>query len=87
MAMVGQIFCVPRKFSIIDLEQVWRTTLMLYSLGISAISLKFGGMMYIAMKHIVIDNGHARPNFLRTTEIFHDRLMIEQVWGTTLPLF
>ena len=41
---------------------------------ISAISLKFGGMIYSTMEYMATLNGYARPIFACSTEIFHDRL-------------
>ena len=39
------------------------------ALTLSAISLKFGGMMHSAMDQIAIENGHARHFFACSTEL------------------
>ena len=65
------------KFSMIGLDQGsegrhYRSN----SLRISVTGLKFGGMMHNNMKQIVIWNGHARPIFVHSTELwnFQNRL-------------
>ena len=41
------------------------------SLMISAISLKFGGMMHSTMEQIAVWNGYARPIFASSTELWN----------------
>ena len=45
------------------------TTLTL--LGILAMDLKFGLMMHITVKHIVIENGHVGPIFACSVEFWN----------------
>ena len=46
------------------------------SLSISAIGLKFGGMMHSNMKQIVIWNGHAWPIFVHSSELWNFQNML-----------
>ena len=51
------------------------------SLRISAISLKFGGMMHSTMEQIAIYNGHVRPIYACSTELkFSMKGFFDQVW-------
>ena len=70
--MLGQFFSVPWNFEIFrDILGMKNDTTTLTLLGILAMGLKFGPMMHITMKHIVIENGHAGPIFACSVELWN----------------
>ena len=68
--MLGQFLRIPWNFEIF--HEVWtRSEGQPYRsnpLRVSAIGLKFSGMMHNTMKQIAAQNGHAQPIFVRFTE-------------------